>query len=234
VIDDFQTAPALTAVLARVLLSRETVETGLRLVTALAHETIAGTAGAGVTVLVAGVPATVAASDAVVERADELQYGLDDGPCLAAWRDRAPVRIDEVHTETRWPRWCGAVASLGVRSALSVPVLTGGEAFGTLKVYAATSTAYDGRAERVLQQFAAQASLLLANVLSEEHARELEAELRDRDLLGQAEGILMARTGRDAEAAFAELVEAAHREHRELADVAREMVDAATHRECAH
>ena len=110
-----------------VLLSAETVETAVSLVTQLAVATIPASVGAGVTLVDAQGKRTTAASDALVERADELQYELDDGPCLTAWRERVAVLIDDVELDTRWPEWTAAVGHLGIESVLSVPLVTGKE-----------------------------------------------------------------------------------------------------------
>ena len=42
-----------------------------------------------------GRPVTVACSDPVAARVDEVQYELDDGPCLHAMRDGHMVRIED-------------------------------------------------------------------------------------------------------------------------------------------
>src|SRR4051794_24970297 len=110
---DLPLAAELSAVYARMsglLLSEETVNTALRLVTSLAADTIPGTAGAGVTLVDDGGRKTSAgASDPLVERADSLQYELDEGPCLTAWAQRALIRIDDIPADRRWPQWSAAV-----------------------------------------------------------------------------------------------------------------------------
>jgi GAF domain-containing protein len=143
------------------LLSRETVDAALRLVTSLAREMLHGTAAAGVTVAAGDQKVTTAGSDPLVETADGLQYGLDEGPCLTAWRERVVVRTDELRTETRWPRWTKAVEPLGLRASLSSPLVTGGKALGVIKVYARESAVYDEHAERLLSLLAQQAVILL-------------------------------------------------------------------------
>lgn len=71
------------------LLSKETVGTALRLVTSLAAQMVPGTVGAGVTLIDdRGRPTSRGSSDEVVAEADRLQYELDEGPCLMAWRER--------------------------------------------------------------------------------------------------------------------------------------------------
>jgi GAF domain-containing protein len=225
-------ADELSAVFARMsglLLSEETVSTAVGLVTALATDAVPGAVGAGVTLVDdRGGKTTSGASDPVVEKADRMQYELDEGPCLTAWAQRAPVRIDEIGSDGRWPRWCRAVEPLGLRAALSVPLVAGDRSLGAVKVYARLPGAFDRHAEHLLVMFAAQAAILLANVQSVDSARRLSDELKDalrsRDVIATAKGIVMAREGIAEERAFAMLVASAQREHKTLHDAAHALV----------
>lgn len=224
-------ADELSVVFARMsglLLSQETVGSALRLVTSLATDTIAGTAGAGVTLRdEQGRRITAAASDAVVERADNLQYDLDEGPCLQAWADRATYRVDELASEDRWPRWCRAAAELGLHSMVTAPLVAGDSAVGAIKVYSFRPGAYDAHSEHLLARFGAQAAVLVANVQSYENARRLTDDLKDalrsRDVISVAKGIVMARDGTDEEAALATLVGLAQRERKSVREVAQNL-----------
>jgi GAF domain-containing protein len=211
-----------------VLLSAETVDTAVNLVTRLAAAAIPGSAGAGVTLVDSRGSRTTGASDAMVEEADALQYDLDAGPCLTAWRDRVTVRVDDVEHETRWPQWTAAVADQGVASVLSVPLLAGADCLGAIKVYAREPAAYDAHAEALLSLFAQQAAILLANTQTVANARQLAGQLTEalvtRDLIGQAKGILMAQGAADDHAAFGMLVEASQRSNVKLHEVARRVV----------
>jgi GAF domain-containing protein len=146
-----------------VVLATETVETIVELVIRSAVATIPETTGAGVTLVDARGARSVAASDVLVEQTDAAQYELGAGPCLMAWRDRVTVRIDDVRTKTRWPEWCASAAALGVRSMVSVPLVTGGASTGAIKVYSTVPDAYDERDEHLLTLFAQQAAILLVN-----------------------------------------------------------------------
>src|SRR3712207_6176725 len=115
-----------------VLLTRESVNTVVELVTTLAAATLPGTTGAGVSLVDQSGKRTTAASDPIVEQADFHQYELEEGPCLSAARDRGLVRIDDLHSERRWPRWREAVAELGLRSVLSAPLMAGDESIGAM------------------------------------------------------------------------------------------------------
>jgi GAF domain-containing protein len=231
-------ADELSGVFARMsglLLSQETMQTALGLVTSLAADTVPGATGAGVTLLdEVGRRSTWAATEPEVERADALQYELDEGPCLTAWADRTLVRVDDAARDRRWPRWAAAAARLGLRSTLSTGLVAGDSGIGAIKVYAPGPAAFDQRAEHLLSLFAAQAAILLANVQTYHRAQQvsdhLKEALRGRDLIGQAKGLLIGRDSVDEETAFATLVAASVRENRTLRDVAQSLVQSAARR----
>ena len=225
---------ALLSGLGGVLLSHETLETTVKLVTQLASETIPATTGAGVTLIDLRGRRSTAATDTLVEQADRLQYELDTGPCMAAWRDRVIVRIEDIDVETRWPQWTAAVAQHGIRSVLSVPLVAGESAVGAMKVYSRQPGAYDDRAQHLLELFARQAAILLSNTLTladaQEAHRNVTAALEYRDIIGQAKGILIAQGAPHADAAFAMLVSASQRSNMRLHDVARQLVTSVRNR----
>lgn len=217
------------------LLSEETVASALTMVTTLVLETLPGARGAGVTLVDgAGRRTSAAATDDHVARADRLQYELDEGPCLSAWKQRRVFRIDDTHEESRWMRWCAEAAPLQVRSVLSAPLAVGEVGFGAMKVYSAVPAAFGPREERVMGLFAAQASVLLANVQSHDNAQRLSDSLRaalaSRDLIGQAKGMLMQRDGVDSDTAFAMLAATSQQRQLKLTEVARALVATATRR----
>ncbi|MCS7475911.1 GAF domain-containing protein [Umezawaea endophytica] len=230
--DDLPLADELAAVTARMwglLLSHETLGTVLGLVTSLAKGAIPGTIGAGVSLVdPKGHRTSTSATDAVVLRADALQYELDEGPCLTAWETRTLVRVDDLDHDRRWPRWTRAARPLGMRASLSAPLVTEDDALGALKVYAAPPNAYGEREEHLLTLFAAQAAVLVANVRTVEAAQrvgdELRRAFRSRDQIAMAKGVLMARHGSDENTAFAALADLARRQRKTLHDVAQSLL----------
>ncbi|WP_439379433.1 GAF and ANTAR domain-containing protein [Amycolatopsis lexingtonensis] len=212
------------------LLSRETVDSVLELIVSLAGSTIRAAAGAGVTLADGtGALATTSASAPLVNAADTLQYDLGEGPCLAALRESAPVRIDDVTTERRWPRWCAAVAGSGLRSVLSAPMSTeDGSSHGAIKVYATTPGAFGPVDERALVTFAERAAVLVANARAYARAARysdrFKDTLRDRDRITMAKGFLMGRDGLDEDAAFDRLLALARARGRTPAETAAELV----------
>lgn len=211
------------------LLSQETVQTMLALVTDLATSTVPRSTGCAVSLMDdRGRRTTTAATNPDVAAADDLQYELDEGPCMTAWRRREVVRLDDTASDIRWPRWSEQAQRLGVRSAMSAPLLAGGQALGAMKVYSDRPEAFDDGDERLLVRFAEQAAIVLANMQSLESARELSAGLKNalltRDIIATAKGVLMARDGVDEQTAFAMLVSLSQREHLKLYDVAANLL----------
>jgi GAF domain-containing protein len=177
--------------------TEETVQAALDTAVRLAHDVLPGTVGAGVTLIREGKKTSAAYSDDVVLRADALQYQLEEGPCLSAWAESSSFRIDEMQTETRWPRWTPAAAELGMRSTVSVPLFGGGLPLGAVKAYSTEPGAYDQTSEALLSRFAVQAGIVLGNVVAAEEAERLSGALKDallsRQAIALAMGILMER-----------------------------------------
>jgi GAF domain-containing protein len=232
---DLPLTDELAAVFARMsglLLGEDTVETALSVLSALAHETVPGSTGAGVTVIdQRGRRVSWGSTDDEVLSADGLQYDLDEGPCLEAATTRQVVRVDDLTSDPRWPRWAGAAAEAGLRATLSAPLVAGERSLGAIKVYSDRVGAFDDRAQHRLSLFAGQAALLVANVQTAERAKRLSESLREafrsRDVVSLAKGVLMGRDGLSEEVAFRVLLSRA-REHGEtVRDAAQSVVTSA-------
>jgi GAF domain-containing protein len=144
------------------------------------------------------------------------------------------VRIDDVAEDRRWPRWAAAVQPLGLRAALSAPLVAGDRGLGAMKVYSDRPRAFDAHAERLMGLFSAQAAVLVANVQSYERAQRLSEDLRqtvrDRDVVSVAKGVLMARHGVDEDAAMGMLLSRATQDTAPLREVARRVAASAVRR----
>jgi GAF domain-containing protein len=216
------------------LLPRESVDSVLDLVVTLAVPAMAGVAGAGVTLLdEAGGFTTTSASDEATRSADALQYQLGEGPCLTALAEGAPVCVADVTSDDRWPRWCAAVAESGFRAVLSVPLLTGGECEGAIKVYGREPDAFGTAEQTVLAKFAEQAAILVANARARDRAdrfsEQFRSTLRERDVLNLAKGLLMEREGVDEDTAFAVLLAKARAHGQSPAATAAELLGEPQH-----
>jgi GAF domain-containing protein len=230
-------ADELSAVFARMsglLLTEETVATSLGLLSSLAQETVPGSSGAGVSIVDESGRRSTGSTDARVEQADSLQYELDEGPCLAATAGRELVRIDDVAEDRRWPRWASAAASLGLRAAMSAPMVAGDRALGAVKVYADEPRTFDLHSEQLLSLLSAQAAILVVNMQTRERAMRLSEDMREafrsRDAVSVAKGILIGRNSIDEDAAFAMLLARSEQDGVPLAQTARAIVDTAIRR----
>jgi GAF domain-containing protein len=227
----------LSAVFARMsglLLSEETVETSLGLLSSLAQETVPGSSGAGVSILDERRRRSSGSTDARVRRADTLQYELDEGPCLTAAATRELVRIDDLTEDRRWPGWADAARAMGLSAALSAPLVAGESTLGAIKVYADHPRAFDSQSVQRLTLFSAQAALLVANVQTAQRATRLSEGMRqavrDRDLIGVAKGVLMGRHSVDEDTAMRMLMARGQEEGAGLADAARAVIGTAARR----
>jgi GAF domain-containing protein len=226
-------ADELAAVFARfsnVLLTEETVANALKLITEAAVLAVGDAAGAGVSLMdSSGHRSSTASTSPIVAQADTLQYELGQGPCLSAWASGHPVDIADVRTDLRWPEWGMAAGNLGLRSCVSVPLLSGDLAFGAVKIYWANPKAASHKLIRLLELFAAQASIFLVNVQARERGRmlseQLKATLTLRDSISTAKGIVMARLGMGNHEAMLHLMTKALNEKRTLQEVAEEIVE---------
>jgi GAF domain-containing protein len=215
----------LAARMSPLLLSTDSVGAAVDVLTTLAQETIAAATGAGVSLIdEQGQRTSVGATSEVVLEADDLQYRLDQGPCLTAWAEQRTVRVDDVEDDPRWPQWSESVRPLQVLSTLSVPMVLPNRTLGAVKVYSELRGAFDERAERLLEGFAGTAGLLLGSAASLENARQLSGNLRQalqaRDAVQLAKGVIMHRDGLNEDEAFQVLVGEARVSNRGLREVA--------------
>ncbi|GEK23437.1 GAF and ANTAR domain-containing protein [Cellulomonas xylanilytica] len=207
------------------MITDQTVETLLRLLTSAAARIVVSAAGAGLTTVSTGSGfASVASTDPLVEELDALQYELGEGPCVTAWRDRDVIRVDDVATERRWPRWAAAAAGTPVVSSLSAPLVFGNSALGAVKVYAEHPGRFGAQEEATLRLFGAHAAILLAHAESYRRAaavgESLPLLLQQRDDLNRACGVIMQREGVSAETAMTVLISIAERDGRSVHDAA--------------
>ena len=72
------------------LLGTESIDGFLRELAVLAARTLGAGLSCGITLQPNGRPLTVASSDGFASQVDELQYKLDEGPCLSRSTARSP------------------------------------------------------------------------------------------------------------------------------------------------
>jgi len=162
-----------------------------------------------------------ASTDRVPLLLDHLQQKLGDGPCINAAQSQSIVRIDDTRQDGRWPDFAAGAANLGVRSMLCVPLWVDERCLGALSLYADQAAAFTDLHGRVTTLLATFAALALAEA---QRADQMHAALVNRDVIGQAKGILMERHRITADAAFGFLTRVSQAENTKLAALAGQLV----------
>ena len=168
---------------------------------------------------------TVFTTSHVPRQLDELQTAMNTGPCLTAARKQIVVRMHDIAADTRWAQFRAAALGCGVASMLCVPLDVDEQLLGTLSLYGACPDAFRDGAEPVARMFAALSAVALAEVAQRSR---MERALHNRDLIGQAKGILMHRHGVAADAAFAMLRRHSQHTNNKLLAVAQRVVETGT------
>lgn len=228
--------PEIFARVAGLLLTETVVDRAVESLAQVAHESLAGSVGAGCTLIdVQGRPTSRASTNSLVEEVDGLQYDLGEGPCLSAWAGAKPVRVDDLRKEQRWPEWTAASAPLGLLSCISVPLLVPDingasepEPAGALKVYADRPHAFDDRSEQILSLLAGPAALFLSNLQARERAAYVSEALKDalhsRSVIDMAKGVLIERLKVTEHGALQVMIARARSQEILLSSVAQEVL----------
>ncbi|HET7329085.1 MAG TPA: anti-sigma factor antagonist [Nocardioidaceae bacterium] len=90
---------------------------------------------AGVTVRRNRQLVSLATTDPLAAKCDELQDHFGEGPCVDALNGQHSFAVDDIASDPRWPRWGPAAAELGLASLLAVRMTAAGEAVGALNLY---------------------------------------------------------------------------------------------------
>ncbi|WP_265522390.1 GAF and ANTAR domain-containing protein [Oerskovia flava] len=211
------------AAAARLLADEPSLQETLDRIAQLAVAMVDGCDSAGISMVVRGGRIeTPAHSDDVAVRGDELQYALDEGPCLDAIRETEVVYTADLALDERWPRWSHAVlGELGVRSMLCIQLYTTDAKHGALNLYAQQPNAFPADIIPLATTFAAVAAAALDAARTED---QLQTAVHTRTLIGQAQGIIMERYRVSPAQAFAVLSRVSQDSNVRLQEVARQIV----------
>jgi GAF domain-containing protein len=221
--------------LRRFLVGEDDLSSMLTRISLIAVETIQDADLASITMLNArSEPTTPTFTDKVALELDQVQYALDDGPCLAALRHQGCEHV-ETDRDQRWPKFSSVAAEHGIREVLSTPLIDREAVKGALNLYSrsgfaplATKTA--GLFADQLGVAAANAALYVENSLL---ATQLKQAMEFRSVIEQAKGILMAQQRCGPIEAFDVLVRASQNQNRKLREIAAEIVERYTQQSAA-
>lgn len=204
------------------------VDDFLATVVGVAVDGLSTVSAASVSLVSAGVQryGTAKAHPVGIKALDEAQYGGSGGPAVEAIERGVEVRV-ELPAE-KWSHFSAVAEKAAVRSVWSLPLQVGGNTAGTLNLYSSDRSPWDPPTSEAARLLARQATVLLAHAAALAHSEQMNATLRraleTRTVIGQAQGVLMARQGTTPDEAFDVLRRASQRTNRKLRDVAAEIV----------
>ena len=173
---------------------------------------------------------TLASSDALASAVDRAQYELAQGPGRETLRTGRTTVVPDLRSERRWAPFPSRALALGVRSCLSVPLVTPERrTVAALNLYARTVGTFDDPADVAR---AATLAVLAGLVVSVQERRaeqervigQLHRALFSRSAIDQAIGVVMAQQHCPADRAMALLRQASQRSNRKVRDLAREIL----------
>lgn len=174
---------------------------------------------------------TVAAGSAVALAADQEQCSFEDGPVLEALRSGEFVHLADVARDRRWPGYSSAAADHGVRSLLSMPIVSTAASSAAINLYASTPHAFTSEDIVKTLAYAREVARALRVVLRVAERAEATAERAVAEssmvLMDVAVSTLMADYGLGHEVALQYLRTVARHTHQGLREAAMNIVAAA-------
>ena len=175
---------------------------------------------------------TLAATDAVADRLEDLQFSLNEGACIEAAISGSPVLVPDIRTGAeyrRWPLFAAAVVEqTPVVALFALPLQWGAVNLGVLDLYRTTPGGLPDPQQRDVMAAADTAALMLLGRRTDpDHTDDqwLSASLGRRAEIHQATGMVLAQLDVGAADALARLRAYAFTHQRPLLDVARDVID---------
>jgi transcriptional regulator with GAF, ATPase, and Fis domain len=135
---------------------------------------------------------------------DRVQSETGQGPCLDAVYDHETVLAQDMANEQRLPDFSRNASELGAASMLSFQLYVEGDNLCALNLYGRVPDAFTHESEQVGLLVASHAAVAFADAQKLVHMRDA---MRCRDVIGQANRILMERYGLTAQHAFVMLTQ---------------------------
>ena len=204
-----------------------TVRGTLQRIVDLAARSIDGCDAAGVFFILDSKAVTVAASHPLVHELDHLQIAADEGPCVDASTKGLTIYAGDLTDDDRWPTFGPRALDAGIRCVLAYSLSATRPS--ALNLYARLPAAFGATGRAQGQLFATLAGIALdsaeARAAHDERVANLTEALRTRELIGQAQGILMERERITADQAFGVLRRASQHMNIKLREVAEALVE---------
>lgn len=188
-----------------------------------AVELVPGADDASVTVVLDRARVTSEAASGDLPRTlDALQERSRQGPCLDAVYEQQTVCVPDLAAESRWPDFTADAVAAGAAGMLAFQLYVDGDNLGALNLYSRQAGAFDEESEHVGGLFAAHAAVAYSAARTQSG---LERSVATRQVIGQAQGILIERHKITSDQAFAMLVRASQHHNVKLRDLAETLVE---------
>ncbi|WP_426243791.1 ANTAR domain-containing protein [Nocardioides sp. LHG3406-4] len=208
---------------ARIINSPRSVEDTLDAIVRAARQSVPGVDEVGISVVHRdGTIETKAATGSLVWDLDELQYKLNEGPCVEAIREGPIVATEDVLSDSRWPRYAELAAEAGLGAQLGVQLWADDKTLGGLNLYSLNSNSIGADSVAAAELFATHAAIALGRARIVE---QLHEGMENRGVIGMAIGIIMERHRVDEHRAFQYLTRVSSTTNFRIRTVAQEIVD---------
>src|SRR5262245_26453172 len=169
---------------------------------------------------------TVASTDEVSRRIDQIELEVGEGPCVDAILDEAYQHDADLTTAvTPWPRFTERIViETPVRSAIGYRLLLDGDKVGALNLFSDTPGGLTEQSADTSAVIASFASVALMAIRAREEAATLRQGLQSNREIGKAVGLLMAAHHISGESAFELLRSTSQELNMKLVHVAAQVV----------
>ena len=185
---------------------------------------------AGVTTQLGDTPSTASHTDARVLMIDEMQYDVQDGPCLRAMRGDALTSMVAAEVTAAWPALGRTARKVGVRSFLAAPLHARMVSVGAINLYSGQAELRDAEPD-LLQVIVDYLERGLDDYLDAhpgEDPRDVRQAVAGWGRVEQAVGVMMSTYGFSAEYAHALLEDHAKAGSRGVINEAKRVIDSSS------
>jgi GAF domain-containing protein len=163
---------------------------------------------------------SAAATSTLASDFDVLQDETGQGPCLDAIWQQQTVRVNDLATDPRWPVLGPRAAERGICSMLCLQLFVHRDTLGALDLLGHARCAFTDESEHVGLLLASHAAIAAADA---QHFEHVTSALVNRDVIGQAKGILMERFKITSDQAFTVLAKVSQDTNRKVSAVAEDL-----------
>jgi len=180
----------------------------------------------------------VAASTQQARVVELSQLQDAEGPCLDAYRNRAPVQCPDLATaRDRWPVFAPALAAAEFGAVHALPMRLREQAIGAMNLFSIEPSTLDAQTAELGQALADVATIGILHERAFRHhevvTQQPQSALNSRIVIEQAKGVLAERLQLSIEDAFTELRAYARDHNLKLADVAGAITRGELHHDLA-